>query len=277
MTGVELGPAIAQGRTSEVFAIGTSKMLKLFRPQMPRGAADYEWRIAQTLNANAAPALHAFEFALVQGRAGIIYERVNGESMLQRLRQRPWQARRLAHLMADAHAAIHAVSATDLPGLPSQRERMCWQLHNVEALSNAEKARIQSAIESLPGGSALCHGDFHPDNIPLTTRGIAIIDWNNATAGNPNGDVAWTLLLFTYATPADIYWPLSVIIGSLQRAFRAAYLSRYLEVTRALKRDIDVWRVPITAVRLADGIAAERSALLQAVRGGIADLYSASA
>ncbi|MFC2013409.1 phosphotransferase family protein [Chloroflexota bacterium] len=56
------------------------------------------------------------------------------------------------------------------------------------------KEVVLEALEQLPDGSAVCHGDFHPRNIIISSRGPVIIDWANATQGNPLADVAWILL-----------------------------------------------------------------------------------
>ena len=272
----DLGNEIAHGRMAQIYALDERRVLKLFRVGNGHDTAEYEFTVARAVTATGMSAPQALDLIEVDGRPGIVYERLRGESMLKRLIARPWQAKRLAQQMADVHALVHKHSAVGA-GLPDQRARLLRHLCRIDVLTTFEKARVTKMIEALPSGDVLCHGDFHPDNILLTADGPRVIDWNNATSGNPNGDAAWTLAILRYSTPDKVAWPLRVILGAVQQTFCDAYFSRYLNAAYAWKRDIDAWRLPCAAVRLADGIAAERETLLHVVRGGMAELKSAKA
>lgn len=118
----------------------------------------------------------------VDGRPGIIYERVDGAAMLDSLATQPWNVVRFAHVLAESHADMHAHQGGSLP---SQREHMCKQIQSASSLKDPLKQAVLDILEKLPDGDALCHGDYHPGNILLTADRPVIIDWPLASRGNP--------------------------------------------------------------------------------------------
>jgi len=131
-------------------------------------------------NAGHAPAV--FDVVDLDDRSGIIYERVDGPSMLAALTRQPWAVLRCARLLADLHLNIHE---SVVAGLPSQRARLEQRVRESSLASAPAREAALRLLERLPGGDKLCHGDFHPDNVILSTRGAVVIDWNDATQGNP--------------------------------------------------------------------------------------------
>ena len=75
------GPRIGVGRTAEVYAWGDRQILKLYLANMPREWVDHEARIGHIV---ATAGLHApaiGDNVEVDGRLGILYERIDGPSM----------------------------------------------------------------------------------------------------------------------------------------------------------------------------------------------------
>jgi len=64
----------------------------------------------------------------VEGRQGILYERVEGPSMLEQSTSKPWLVFRLARQLADLHAEIHKHKGDSLPpcARPSGRASSKW-------------------------------------------------------------------------------------------------------------------------------------------------------
>jgi aminoglycoside phosphotransferase (APT) family kinase protein len=63
------------------------------------------------------------------------------------------------------------------------------------------------ALETMPDGDRLCHGDFHPGNILLGRSGPVIIDWIDSSIGSPLADAARTsiMLLGAATTVSSIF------------------------------------------------------------------------
>ena len=85
---------LAQGRTAEVFAYGAGRVLKLDRPDW-NGLSAFEATVLSVLDDAGLPVARAHGTVTVDGRGGVILDRVEGPSLLQvveaadRSRRRP--------------------------------------------------------------------------------------------------------------------------------------------------------------------------------------------
>ena len=192
-------------------------------------------------------------------------ERIDGPTMLRELSRRPWRLWAYAKVHARLHREMHAHSAR---GLPLQRERLHHVIDRIaEQIGVAAAARIHRAVDELPDGQSICHGDFHPDNILLHPQGPVIIDWGLATSGNPAADIAWTVYLFrSGGTPPGMSLWQRMTLTALRRLFLAVYLRAYLRGASLTRREIRAWGPPTAALRLGDGIPKERERLLRTLR-----------
>ncbi len=252
------GALIGRGRTAEIYAWGDRHALKLFYAGWPAANAQAEAAVARRVRASGARAPAVDGVIEVDGRPGIVYERVDGPSLLRRASAQPWTLLRSARLLAELHAELHARPAS---GLPSQRQYLIEQIHAAPALSIEQKKAALDTLAQLPDGEALCHGDFHPDNILLTARGPIIIDWPLAMRGNPLADVARTsLLLRLGALPPGT--PGRWLIETGRALFHHLYLRRYIQHRVVSRGDIATWQLPIAAARLSEGVSGEEKPLL---------------
>lgn len=269
------GAIIGEGRIAEVFewdgdgsrsaAEGKGQALKLFRDWCPVEWVNYEARVARTVYATGLAVPAVGDVVEVEGRWGIVYERVDGVSMLQRLTARPWAVLSFARTLAELHAGMHSRKA---PGLPSQRQQLEHKIQAASPLPPELKDAALQALARLPSASAVCHGDFHPDNVMLTARGPVIIDWPDATRGHPLADVARTSLLLRLGglpPGAARRW----LVQALRASFHAAYLRRYFQLRPGSRELLAAWQVPVAAARLEEGIGEEEERLVELVRNSL--------
>ena len=256
----ELSP-IGFGRTAEVYAWGKDQILKLYRPEMPCGWIADEARVGRIVAEAGLAVPSVGDVIELEGRLGIIYERIVGPSMLDELVRRPWTIFRSARQFAEVHAAMHACQR---PELPSLRESLTRAIRYAPALPEATRTLASAALQRLPDGNAICHGDYHPDNLIASPRGAIVIDWMTGTHGNPAADVARTVLLFqTAVLPEGVSAIKRVMTQIFRRAFLAAYLRAYRRLRPISAADIARWLPILAAARLNERIAAEEAALLR--------------
>jgi len=255
-----LGRRVAEGRTAEVYLWGEAQVLKLFREWMPPGAADYEARIARLVEAAGAPVPAVDDLVEVEGRRGIVYERVVGPSMMDLMQADPATVPRYAYLLAELHAALHAHPA--VPELPSQRARLQDRIAAAEPLSPAAKSAVLEALARMPEEGTLCHGDFHPGNIIMAERGPVIIDWVDATRGSAAADVArtWVLVMGHACYDGTPEW-----VRPLARQCCAGHLRRYAELQPITEEEVAAWIPIVAAARLAENIPEARGWLVSVV------------
>jgi hypothetical protein len=72
------GPLIGTGRTAEIFAWGDDRVLKLFMEWCPHSWIESEERLSRVVYESGLPAPEVEGIIEVDGRKGIIFERVEG-------------------------------------------------------------------------------------------------------------------------------------------------------------------------------------------------------
>ena len=190
---MEKGALVGSGRTADVYAWGEDRILKLYQDWMPAVAVEREFTITRLARAAGLPVPATEELVQLDGRLGIIFERIRGTSLLKILETRPGEFISIARLLAELHARMHACILP--PETPSQREQIEQGIAWAKDLAEAEKQSLLGILARLPDGNAVCHGDFHPDNILMSDHGPVIIDWMTGRRGHPLADVARTVLL----------------------------------------------------------------------------------
>jgi len=255
------GPLIGQGRTAEIYAWGDDHVLKLYRAGWPASSAESEARISQAVSAAGLPVPAVGGVIEVDGRHGILFDRVAGPSMLQQFGAKPWTLVRALCAFTDLHLAIHrrAISA-----LPSQRQQLVSLIEGASSLPDGVRDAALKQLDQLPDGDALCHGDYHPDNVLVTRNGPVIIDWSGASGGHPLADVARTALLLQIGEPASS--PLNRwLLASARALVRRSYVRRYLRLSPSSAEELAAWHLPIAVARLGEGIVEERGKLLRLI------------
>lgn len=256
---IPLGQPIALGRTAEIYAWQNATILKLFHEWFSLDDIQYEMAINRAVHVSGLPVPEVGEVVQVNGRYGLIYERVDGIPMMTALQQRPWRLFGYARQLAGLHARMHE---TDIEiALPAQRQRLVRKIEQAVQLPAETRARLLTRLEGLPDGKQICHGDFHVSNVLLTPDRAIIIDWMDATLGNPLADVARTNILVMGAIACgQIPAGLS---GSMVRLFQGVYLRHYFRLRPGGQEEYRRWLPIMAAARLEENIPEVESWLIE--------------
>ncbi|HEX6817560.1 MAG TPA: aminoglycoside phosphotransferase family protein, partial [Ktedonobacterales bacterium] len=168
------GTLIGQGRTAEVYVWGDDRVLKLYHTEWQASWAEREAHITAQIAAAGLPAPAVEGVIEVDGRHGILFERIAGPSLLRQFEAKPWTLTRSLRAFTDLHLAMHA---RVIPDLPSRREQLVRQIQDAPGVPDRIRVAALTQLQRLPEGNAVCHGDYHPDNVLMTRRGPIIIDW----------------------------------------------------------------------------------------------------
>jgi uncharacterized protein (TIGR02172 family) len=261
------GPLIGKGRTADVYTHGPDRILKLYQPWMPAQVVQREYEITRAALTAGLPVPAADALLELDGRCGIVFERLEGPSMLKELAARPWRLLASARLLGELHARVHACAAPQY--LPAQQAQIADGIRAAKELSQDVQEICLRRLAALPEGASFCHGDFHPDNILMTPRGPYIIDWQTGTCGQPLADVARTCLLFeTSALPPGTPPAARLLVNASRSLIQSVYLRRYFQLRPAGRRALDTWRLPLLAARLreVDAYPAEARLILERMR-----------
>jgi len=256
---------IAQGRTAEIHLWDDQHILKLYRDWCPAHWVDDEARIAGAIYEAGIPSPAAGEIVEVNGRRGLIYERIIGVSMLRDMNARPWLFLKHARSLAELQVQINRLSIT---GLPSYKEQLHHSIRATPHLSEHLQNQALAILDALPDGKNVCHGDFHPGNVIVTKNGPIVIDWMTARAGTPWADVARTSLLLSIGANAARE-QVHPFIRTMIRLYYRVYLNQYRMLIPDTENELKRWMPVIAAARLNENILPEREALINMAKEGV--------
>jgi uncharacterized protein (TIGR02172 family) len=255
---------LAEGRTAEIYPWGEGWVLKLFRKWVPEEDVIKEARLARMAHQSGIPSPAVGETVKHQGRYGLAYEYVPGKSMLDHMMARPWLFARYARKLADLQWEMHAGEGEE--GFPPGKARLSQKIHQAQALPDALKKAALRILAYLPPGHCVCHGDFHPGNLIGSGEEWVIIDWIDATCGNPLADVARTSVIFQGISHSPQTGLLQKILGW---GFLRMYLVRYFQLSPWEEEEYRAWLTVVAAARLSEGIGEIETWLLKQVEQGV--------
>jgi aminoglycoside phosphotransferase (APT) family kinase protein len=253
---------LASGREAEVYAWGDGAVLRLLRDP---AAHERNTRQRSAIEAAAqagvrVPDVHGAVMHL--NRPGLVMERIDGPDLLTVVGKTPWRVLWVAGHTGRAHAALHRVAAPD--NLPAVREGLRRSIVGSDRVPDQLRAMALDMLDRLPDGDRLLHGDFHPGNLMLKGAAPVIIDWTNASRGDPNADVARSVLMLKLGdVPPESPLPLRLLAHVGRRVLLGGYLRAYRHERDTDRSLLSGWEVVQAADRLALGIEAERPKLLR--------------
>jgi uncharacterized protein (TIGR02172 family) len=258
------------GRTAQVLVWDNNQVLKLFREGFTLSHIEKEERIARTVFEAGLPVPAVHGIVEVEGRIGIVFDRIDGPSMMEEMITKPGELTRLTKLFAELHAKMHTITVT---GLPSQRQKLASQIQSAPRLSEKEREAALTALTRLSDDNKLCHGDYHPGNILMSSQGPVLIDCVDGSQGNPHADVARSLLLFQEAD-LDVFQDVELrnAIRRLIQSFPLdVYFQRYRQFQSLSQEQLDAWRFPVAAARLSEGLSLKEENRLLSIVASLID------
>lgn len=257
---MKTGKLIGQGRTAEIFTFDEEHVIKLYRKGMKNEAIEYEYKISKIVQEVGLSVPKVKELIDIDGRKGIVFERISGDTMLKAMVSNPFKLKRLAKQFAQLHYSIHNYKSDNLS---RHKDSLIRRIYATEMLSDEKKTLIIKYLEALEDDNSICHCDFHPDNIIMAAKGPVIIDWVTCTKGNSLGDVARTLVMLKCAeVPLDKSPVERVVVNGLRKKLLKYYLEEYLKLSNMKLEEIERWELPVAAARLIEWLPSEEKQAL---------------
>lgn len=258
---------IGTGRTAEVYEWKPGWVVKLFYDWVPADWVYYEAKIATAVHSVGANVPAVGEVVDVKKRKGILFERVDGISLLEILKSKPLKAASNGRLMAKHHYEYQI--KTEHSDLPTQKDRLREKINNTPLLTQEIKESVFRLLDKQPSGNMLCHNDFHPDNMIMTSKGLVIIDCMDTAMGNPLADVARTFLMLKMGAPANAGKFTLWVIEKSRAVIYKSYMKQYCKLRPVDKEEFDLWYLIIAAARLSDNIEGEEFQLKKIITEGL--------
>ncbi|MBN1533455.1 MAG: phosphotransferase [Spirochaetes bacterium] len=264
----DLPSPIAVGRSADIYPWSEGRVLKLFFREIPKADIETEYVNTREANALGACTMICHEKVTVEGRTGIVLDRIDGVSLTKTPDTNPLLFFKVAPTLAELHAGLHGKRTKKLRDIREIALEML-EAKPLSFLMREQKKRAKEIIKSLPEGDSLLHMDFHPENVIVRGGDSIIIDWMTAARGDAAADVAYTNLLFHDAElfPGTPKLKL-VFYGIVRNYIFRGYLKRYRELTGMTLEEIGRWRLPAVMMRLGFwNVASERDALTREIKG----------
>jgi aminoglycoside phosphotransferase (APT) family kinase protein len=257
------GRLVGQGREAEIFEWDDGAVLRLMRDASAGDRAAQQVEAMRAALSSGAPVPAARELIEVEGRPGIIMDRVDGPALMDVLARRPWKLFSVARELGELHAKVNSIEAPR--SLLEQRELLRTKI----AMAGPELPQDLSGwalevLDGLPDGDRLCHGDYHVSNVLAGRSGRVVIDWTNVTRGHPTGDHARSVLLTSMGeAPPGTPKIITMLRRSLQGVFNGAYQRAYRRGIEVDDAALERWKIAHVAARFGERIESEFPRLRQ--------------
>lgn len=246
---------IGQGRTADIFEYDEGKILKLYNKDLPEEFIKQEFLISSYAYSLGIHTPQPFELTNLNDRHGVVFQRISAFTLLHRMTKKPWSINKQSRTLARLHSELHTHVASGV--LRNQKMVLSGNIRATPLLTEEEKERIISYLVTLPDDNKLCHGDFHPDNV-LVDNKHWIIDWMTGMSGDPAGDVARSIVIFSLGTmPEGTPKIIKIIVNFIRNRIKTEYIKEYLNITRKDYTEVDKWVLPVAAARLVESIPPE--------------------
>lgn len=228
---MKYGRIIGIGNTASVYELEEGKVLKLFNEGYPKEAVEREFNNAMAIMNMDFPKPKAYKIIYVKGQAGIVYDKIEGESLLDWV-LRTGDVHTCALYMANLH---NKILQNSIYNVSNYKEFLKHNIVKTLPKDSKKQKEILDILGRLEGGNTLCHGDFHPGNIFISNEQTMVIDFMNVCHGHYLYDVARTVFLVEY-TPVPSEVKDREMILQLKKTLANLYLIE-MHVTREMISD----------------------------------------
>ena len=256
---MQVGELVGRGRTSDVFAYGSDSVVKIPHDDVPLDWPEFEAALTDAVGSLGVPAPAVRDVMTVRGRSAVVFERIVGLSMWERMTANPEDAPALARELVSIQKALLATGIP--PRIPELVGRMERKIQLAPGLTATEQREAIALTEQLPRGAALLHGDLHPGNVLMGRSGPVVIDWFDATIGHPVADILRTSILLQPGAAAE---PQHLPGASAELLLRVhgTYLREFHSELAMVSPDLAAWQAVVAAARMCEGAEVNEDALI---------------
>ncbi|MBU2510770.1 aminoglycoside phosphotransferase family protein [bacterium] len=254
---------LAEGRVSDVYVLKDKRVLKLLHKTVPVEKVEDEYRRCKIVSAAGVLSPHALDLVEVDGRHGIIFEWAGENDLMTAKLGNPLNVRWGGRFMATVHLELLKHEAEKLPDIREEALRMAHTLPE-GIIRSHQYPILERYLDQLPDGNNICHMDFHPGNIILSSNGYQIIDWAEAVKGAPEADLAMTSLILSMAeTAPGTSLFLRIIIPIFRKAFERNYRAHLMATQPGItEENIEKWMLAAAIFRMSMWSLASEQAFL---------------
>lgn len=195
-----LGEKIGQGAFSEAYAWAPGQVVKLFKAGVSHQFGRHEVRMIRAVLAAGLPVPEVFGEVTLDGRFGIVLQRLDGPTL--------WQLSRTGAVTFEQAGAIVAALAMSVHRTPPPPEVISMRdyMENELRLDDGKVPKhiatdVLALIDRLSPGDGLCHCDLSPGNVIMTAEGPKLVDWTFAMRAPATVDLGFLHVILSELAP----------------------------------------------------------------------------
>ncbi len=135
------------------------------------------------------------EVTVINDKWTIVYEHIKGKSLSQLMEEHPEKHDEYLNMFVDLQLDVLSKNCPELVPL---NDKMTRNICDTDFPATI-RYDLLNRLNEMPRQTKICHGDFNPSNIVISTDGTPyILDWSHAAKGSGAADAAGTYLCLLY-------------------------------------------------------------------------------
>ncbi len=187
--------AIGQGGHGKVYRIDDETIIKVYRDKSPLPLIEKEREYAKNAFVHGVPSAIAYDIVETEEGYGLVFEMAGATTLSRFLTENPEKVQEYSVRFATLLKTLNTTEAD--PTLYGDiRQIYLDRAKNAEEFfTDEENEQIRRMINSVPAGSGMIHGDYHPNNVMVQSDGeLVLIDMADISRGNELFDIGGTFL-----------------------------------------------------------------------------------
>lgn len=230
------GQLIAKGNTATIYQ-QNNDIVKVFNDWLPATEAQREADKHKQIEKTGLPVPIISDVTEIQGKRAIMMEYIPGQTFGELLTDSKSKLNTYMERSIHIQQEIHKHTAS----IEKMTDKLTNQLNAAPDLTSYQVTALLEKMNKLSFENRLCHGDFHLFNLIESGDRSVIIDWVDASMGDPYADVCRSYLLYQ----------------NLSKPFAERYLALYCTISQTPKHLITQWQPILAGARLAEGVSGE--------------------
>ena len=229
---------LARGAKGDVYRYDEELVIKVFNKNNLYQDVERETTLSREAFILGVPTAISFGIVAVGNRYGAMYELVDAETVSSRIARDSEQVSTYAEVMAELAHTIHEIEVPPDSIFPDAKERLRQYVHGGVGYEDERlEKRCMELIDEIPNVNTLVHGDFHTNNVFMTSWEPLLIDMDRISRGHPIAEIA-DLYYFYVLLGEDDPSVVENFMGfsyEASKRFYEEFLKLYLETDDAAK------------------------------------------
>ncbi len=186
---------IGQGGHGNVYRLDSETIIKIYHDNSPLSVIEKEREYAKNAFVNGVPSAIAFDIVETEEGYGLVFELAGATTVSKFITEHPDRLQEYAVKFGTLLKTLNSTEAD--PKLYGDIKQI--YLDRAEKakgyFTDEENAKIIKLINSIPDGSGMIHGDYHPNNVMVQSDGeLVLIDMADISRGNALYDIGGAFL-----------------------------------------------------------------------------------